>query len=210
MLQLLANARNLEAGHLDFAADAARHILPAIAAFRAAYPQITFTLSTGNSEYALGKLNAFDVEFAVTAERPKGEGYVVCKLRDDPVVAFVAADHPFAGKRSIGFKALCAAGLVMREPGSVTRKLLEDEAFRRGLSIATSIEVEGREAARETVAAGLGVGIVSRSEFLRDDQFKVLAVNGWDAVMEEWLVCLEARQELHLIKSFMALAATVP
>ncbi len=48
--------------------------------------------------------------------------------------------------------------LVLREQGSVTRQTLEEEMSRAGLRIRPAIQVEGREASREAVVAGIGVG----------------------------------------------------
>ena len=54
--------------------------------------------------------------------------------------------------------------LVLREQGSMTRQMLEDEMRRLDLDTHPAIEVEGREAVFEMVVAGLGVGIVSAAE----------------------------------------------
>jgi hypothetical protein len=50
----------------------------------------------------------------------------------------------------------------------VTRQTLEEEMQRAGLRIRSAIQVEGREAAREAVVVGIGVGVVSAAEFGAD------------------------------------------
>ena len=203
---LLSAAKTLETGRLVFAADAAVHILPLIARFRERHGKIALELKTGNSEQALALLDGFDADFAVVGEEPPGAGYVRHLLRQDPLVAFVARGHHLSSRKRITLADLCAAGLVLREAGSVTRRMVDQEMAARGVSASMGPEVEGREAVREAVAAGLGAGIVSRSEFVDDPRFRMIAISDWKATMSEWLVCLESRRHLHLIDAFLSIA----
>ncbi|MGI9414243.1 MAG: LysR substrate-binding domain-containing protein [Hyphomicrobiales bacterium] len=208
-VSLLSAAKALETGRLVFAADAAVHILPLIARFRERHPNIAFELKTGNSGQALALLDGFHADFAVVGEEPQSLDYVKHLLRRDPLVAFVARDHRLSARRRIALRDLCAAGLVVRETGSVTRRMIDEEAAARGIALEESFEVEGREAVREAVAAGLGAGIVSRSEFVDDPRLRMIAISDWDGTMSEWLVCLQARRHLHIMDAFLALAVDV-
>lgn len=204
-VKLLTAAQALEVGELVFAADAAVHALPLIARFLAQHPRLSFSLKTGNSATAMALLDGFQADFAVVGQEPSGPGYVTRLLRRDPLVAFVGRGHPLSGRRRIGLGDLAAGALVVREMGSVTRSMLESELTARGLAPAQRFEVEGREAVREAVAAGLGAGFVSKSEFGSDPRLHMIAVSDWDAAMAEWLVCLEARRSLHMIDRFLAM-----
>lgn len=203
---LLSAAKALETGRLVFAADAAVHILPLIARFRERHANIAFELKTGNSGQALALLDGFDADFAVVGEEPQSPGYVRHLLRQDPLVAFVARGHRLNARKRIALADLCAAGLVVRESGSVTRRMVDQEMAARGIAADIGLEVEGREAVREAVAAGLGAGIVSRSEFVDDPRLRMIAISDWNATMPEWLVCLEARRHLHVIDAFLSIA----
>ena len=87
----------------------------------------------------------------------------------------------------------------------MTRKLVLEEMERRGLQPRNVIEIEGREAVCETVAQGLGVAVMSAGEIVADPRLRVIAFSDWQAEMDEWLLYLKARAELHFIKSFLAL-----
>jgi aminoethylphosphonate catabolism LysR family transcriptional regulator len=204
-VKLLTAAQALEVGELVFAADAAVHALPLIARFLAQHPKLSFSLKTGNSATAMALLDGFQADFAVVGQEPSGPGYVTRLLRRDPLVAFVGRGHPLSGRRRIGLGDLAAGALVVREIGSVTRSMLESELTARGLAPAQRFEVEGREAVREAVAAGLGAGFVSKSEFGSDPRLHMIAISDWDAAMAEWLACLEARRSLHMIDRFLAM-----
>ena len=95
--------------------------------------------------------------------------------------------------------------MVLREEGSATRGLLLGEITRRSLALANVMEIESREAAREAVASGMGVGIISSAEIVPDARLHMLRFSDWTASMSEWLVCLAARADLHIIRAVLGL-----
>ena len=204
-LELLARAKGLEEGSLGIGADAAAHVLPLIRRFRERYPRIGLRLVAGNSAQLLGKLDRFEIDFAVIAGAPPQPDYHARLLRDDPISAFTSATHPFAKRSAIAFADFVQQPVVLREEGSVTRTLLLEEAARRGLALGNALEIESREAAREAVASGLGIGIVSTAEVVPDARLHILRFSDWDARMSEWLVCLAARADLHIIRAVLGL-----
>jgi aminoethylphosphonate catabolism LysR family transcriptional regulator len=204
--ELLSRAQTLEEGQLTVGADAAVHVLPLIARFRTRYPRIAVRLVSGNSAELTERLLDFSIDFAVASERPALDAVSARKLRDDPLIAVVASGSGLARKSRLSFAELIAAPLIVREEGSITRKLVAEEAQRRGLRPREAIEVEGREAAREAAAQGLGVAVISQSELPSDNRLSRLAIADWNARMEEWLLWLSARADLHLIRSFLDIA----
>ncbi len=203
---LLERARNVEEGNITIGADAAIHALPLIRAFRERHPAVRFSVVSGNSVSLIEQLEGFDIDFAIVADVPKSESFSSRLLRQDRMVAFVQADHSWAQRHHVTLQDLADAPLVMRETGSVTRQLIEDRFSELGLSARDVTVIEGREAAREAVAQGLGVGIVSLGEFTQDHRLSRIEIDGWDAVMREWLVCLKSRQGLHLLQSMLRVA----
>jgi LysR family transcriptional regulator, low CO2-responsive transcriptional regulator len=202
--ELLSRARTVEEGQFTIGADAAVHVLPELAAFRARYPRITVRLVTGNSAELLARLESFAIDVVVTAERPRGDQVLARKLRTHPLVAVARRKGTRLGSR-LRFAQLAELPLILREDGSATRKLLLDEAQRRGLALAPAMEIESREAAREAVAQGLGVAVMSAGELAPDPRLRTLRFIDWDVAMEEWLTCLRSRAGLHVIRAFLDL-----
>lgn len=204
-LELLSRARGLEEGSLSIGADAASHVLPLIRRFRERYPKIGLRLVAGNSAQLLGKLDRFEIDFAVIAGTQPQQDYHARLLRQDTISAFTAATHPFARRAEISFAEFVQQSVVLREEGSVTRNLLLEEVARRSLSLIDVMEIESREAAREAVASGMGIGIVSTAEIVPDARLHTLRFADWEASMSEWLVCLAARADLHIIRAVLGL-----
>jgi len=205
-LELLTQARGLKVGQITIGADAAVHVLPLVSAFRARHPGLSIKVISGNSRRLIEQLDQFEIDFAVVAEVPEQPRYATRLLSEDRLVAFVAKAHPLARKRQIPLAALAEETFILREPGSVTRRLVEEAFSRRGLTPKDIVEIEGREAAREAVAAGLGVGVISEAEFVHDPRLARLPFSDWDARMREWLVCLEARTSVQTIRAMLEVA----
>ncbi len=99
--------------------------------------------------------------------------------------------------------------MVMREEGSATRRILETALTAAGVQPEVMMEIGSREALREAVAAGLGVGIVSEAEMGRDDRLVAFGIA--DVELESWesVVCLKERRNVRTVQAFYDLAEAV-
>ena len=95
--------------------------------------------------------------------------------------------------------------MILREPGSTTRAVFEAALSERGIRPERVIEIGSREAVREAVAAGLGVGVIFESEFLRDGRLHTLRLS--DAKLEavQYAACLEDRRAVRVVRAFFDL-----
>lgn len=208
--ELLSSSRALRTGSLTLAVDSPVHVLPYIARFNARYPGIRISLVTGNTDEALGRLFAYRADLAVVG-RPVEDPRLLCKpLSCGPLVAFVARGHPWASRAAIQLADLDDLPMVLREQGSMTRQLLEEEMRRAGLRLRPAIEVEGREAVRELVLAGMGVGLVSAAELGDHPQVHALPIIDCQRQMTETLVCLREQGARRIIESFLQLVDEGP
>jgi LysR family transcriptional regulator, low CO2-responsive transcriptional regulator len=202
---LLSAAQGLRKGHLRVGADAPYHVTAALSAFTQRYPGIQISLTVGNSAELAHDLLEHKLDVAVLANITGDSRFFAKPLRHDRLVAFVAKTHPWARRRRIDLADLSEQRLVLREQGSATRQIFETAMARRGLPRGEVLDMNSREAVRETVAAGLGVGVVSAGEFTKDSRLAILELTGGDMAMTEYVVCLAERQDLRLVSSFLDL-----
>ena len=208
-LELLSESRALRAGSLRIVADAAHHLLHILAHFRETYPGISISLQSGNTESVIASLYSYEADIGVLGSLPSGRDFEVVQLNSTPIVAFVAADHRLAKRKSLSFSELAAEPLVMRERGSKTRQKLEERAAELGVELRPAIEAEGREAVREIVAAGGGVGFVSSAEFGREGRLVRIPIEGPDMLMDEALICLRERAGGKLVHAFLEITRSM-
>jgi len=203
---LLSENRALAAGTLRVFADSALHLLHILGPFRRRYPGVRVTVRTGNTEQALAALDAWEADVGVLADPPAAEGLQIVDLGVTPIVAFAAKDGPHGGVDMLTLAELAALPLVLREPGSKTRQKVEAAFAAAGIAAEPAIEAEGREAVREIVAAGAGIGLVSLAEFGHDPRLKPIAVSDARLEMREALACLKERSQTKLVSAFVAIA----
>lgn len=208
-LDLLSESRALRSGKLRIVADAAHHLLHILAVFRKTYPNVQITVDSGNTETVTTSLHAYDADIGVLGEIPDSNEFDVLKLNSTPIIAFVCQDNPLAAVGKTTFEELTRHPLVMREQGSKTRQKLEAMAAQCGVRFTPRIEARGREAVREIVASGGGVGFVSYAEFGHDNRLCPVRIEGPQMLMDEALICLKERSGGKLVKAFFDIARSV-
>jgi len=204
--QMLAAAKGLRRGHLRIGADAPIHVIPALAAFARRYPGIRLSVSTGNSEKLLGDLLEHRADVAILAARPAGPRFHATPFREDRLIAFVDRRHEWEGRARIRLEDLAGRRLVLREVGSSTRRLIETALAQHRIQPGDVLELGSREAVREAVAAGLGIGIVAESEFGEDPRVVPLPIAGGELSTTEYIACLADRRDLRLVQAFLEIA----
>jgi len=206
---LLSESRALRSGTLRIVADSPRHLLHILGPFREKYPGILISLHSANSEEVVAKLFNYEADIGVLGEIPVNREFTTVKLNSTPITAFASRNFPLSKQTSLSIAELSKLPLVLREKGSLTRQSLEKMAKRQGVTLKATIEAEGREAVREIVASGAGVGVVSKAEFGHDDRLIEIPLEGVAILMEEALICLKERKNGKLIKAFLTMADTL-
>jgi len=203
--QLLSAARGLKSGRLRVGADAPYHVIALLAAFNRHYPKIQLSLSFGNSERVLQDLFNRRSDVAVLPDIPSDERLHAVAFQRERIGVFVDRDHDWAGRRSIRLRDLADQRLILREPGSTTRAIFEQAMAAAGVTPGAVLEIGSREAVREAVAAGLGIGAVFESEFGNDDRLHLLAVRDAGLLATEYAACLQDRQNTPIVHAFFEL-----
>ncbi len=203
--QLLAGARSLTGGQLRVSADAPSHVIPLLAAFGRRHPGVRLAISFGNSGEVRASLLARRSEIAVLADLEPDPRIYALPVRRDRQLVFVSRGHPWARRRSLRLAEIAGETLIVREPGSTTRAVFEAALAEHGIAPGRTIEIGSREAAREAVAAGLGVGVIFESEFLRDERLHRLSLSDVTLEAVQYAACLEDRRAVRVVRAFFDL-----
>ncbi|MCP5038051.1 MAG: LysR family transcriptional regulator [Rhodobacteraceae bacterium] len=202
----LSETRAALGGKLRVIVDSANHITDLLGKFRTRYPGVTVSVKTANTEGVISALQAYEAEIGIAGSLMPGTEMQVLELGSTPIVAFAAVDFLPAEQTALTMEELAQMVLVLREKGSKTRAKLESEAAKLGLKLRPAIEAEGREAIRELVASGAGIGFVSKAEFGNDRRIREIAISGVKVAMNESLIHLKQRKDVRVIRSFMQVA----
>ncbi len=200
---LLDQSRAAVSGTLRILADSALHITGAVGRFRNAHPKVFVSIHTGNTEEVLRRLRNYEAEVGVVGNMVPAPDLDLIDLGRTPILAIAKKGYLPKKTRDMPFSALCDHPLIFRETGSRTRANLEDAAARLGVDLSPAIEVEGREAMREVVASGAGIGFISEAEFGHDSRLTQIQIRGVGLGMSEALVTLTARRDVPVIRAFL-------
>ncbi len=204
---MLEANRQLLTGRLEVAADGPHLVMPMIARLRVLYPGVTVNLRLGNAQETLAALLSEHADVAVLTEVEPRNGLHLHPLGESRICALVPAVHPWAGQaEGIALSALNEEIMVLREPGSITRRTFDEACLAAGVRPRVLLELDSREAVTEAVAAELGLGVVSSMEVSRDPRVSAVPIRGDGLQNRHLLGCLERRRSLRLIQAFFELA----
>ena len=136
-----------------------------LAAFHLANPSVRLNVTIRNTHEVESAVADGEVSIGLVEGPTQHPAVTRIRLDHDQMVLVVAADRVCAALDQGGVVNLRALNWVIREPGSGTRRALEDLAMREGLSLEDLdifLELPGNEAVRAAVEAGAGATIISR------------------------------------------------
>lgn len=140
-----------------------QYLLPPIAArFARDLPIVDLRLRIQNTEQIVHQVTTGVLDLGlVEGPVPAGELHEEVFLADE-IVWIAPADHPWRHKAVIQPADLLNERVILREPGSGTRKVVEEYLAAAGLDgLSVAMEIEGTEAIKGVVEAGLGVAPIS-------------------------------------------------
>ncbi len=204
---LLAGAKAPSILQLKIGADNAFHVLPVMTELRRRHQGVRFSLNIGNSEAVLRSLADYETDVGVTAKQPPQPRFHAIPYRRDRLAVFVPRGHEWAGRETISIANLAGRDMVLREPGSVTREEFERARRAAGIELGNVMTIESREAVREVVAAGFGIGVIFAGEFGRDDRLALIGLSERELVVREYVACLAERRQVPGVRAFFQIAA---
>ena len=133
-------------------------VMPALVRQLEGPPPYVFVGNTGAVEQKL-LVNQLDVGF-VEGEIHSPDLLVTPVLRDR-LVLICRTGHPLAGRPSVSLRDLAGVPMVLREPESGTRQVLDLEFRRLGVAMSVAWECTNSQTILQAVRAGLGVTLLS-------------------------------------------------
>lgn len=155
-----------QTGELRLAASmtVAEYLMPEwLGRFHRAHPDVAVALRMGNSEDVAEMVRAREVDLGFVEGREAPPGLRVRAMGEDELVVVTAPGHRWARRRRpITMYELAATPLVLREPRSGTRQVLEAQLAAACLGVVTALQLESTTAIKAAVAQGGGPSVLSR------------------------------------------------
>jgi DNA-binding transcriptional LysR family regulator len=140
----------------------AEYLLPVwLAELRTVEPDARIQLEVMNSTGVVAVVSAGDCDLGFIESPSAPRGLASSIVRDDELLVVAAPGHPLARRgEPVTAADLLATTLVVREPGSGTREVLERAVG--SLDEADTLALDSNAAVKIAVAAGAGATVISR------------------------------------------------
>jgi LysR family transcriptional regulator, transcriptional activator of the cysJI operon len=140
----------------------AQYVLPRfLAAFLAEHPRLQLSVHSANTDAIVRLLLDGKVPIGLIAGPMRQRGIHAEPFMEDELVLIASPDFEFD---RVFYGQLIASTLLLREPGSGSRRVVEAALRKAGLKLSSFtnvIELDSTEAIKSAAEAGLGLGFVS-------------------------------------------------
>lgn len=176
--QTVARMKGLEQGRLRIAvATTAKYFVPRmLGSFFAAHPHIDISLQVLNRDGVVARMREQRDDLYILSMPPSGLPLVQQVFLPNPLVVVAPMSHVLAKQRRVSLARLQREPFILREPGSGTR--LACDAHFKGWQFLPRVRLElgSNEAIKQSVAAGIGLSVLSRHALAADPADDGLAV----------------------------------
>lgn len=180
--------------------------------FQARNPAVRVALQVHDTQTVIDLVADREVELGIVgaARRHRGVRFEPF-LRDDVILA-CPPGHAFAG-RAVSLEELRSEHLIVMQEGAGVRQVVEDELRRHGIRLRDldlHLELGLQESVRSAVAAGYGVGFISRTAVeseLAAGTLTEARVEGIDVQREISLARATGRVPTRVAEAFVSFAA---
>jgi DNA-binding transcriptional LysR family regulator len=184
--------KGLERGHLNISVvSTANYFMPQLLAkFIKAHPKIQVSLSVANRDAVIKQLTDNTADLAIMGQPPQGADMRAEAFMENPLVVIAAPAHPLARSKKIMPKQLARETFLLREQGSGTRGVVERYFASHKLALPAHMEMDTNEAIKQSVQAGMGIGIISRHGIEMELETKRLVVLDVDhfPIVRHWYI----------------------
>ncbi|MDD4911724.1 MAG: LysR substrate-binding domain-containing protein [Sideroxydans sp.] len=184
--------KGLEHGHLCIAVvSTANYFMPQLLAkFIQAHPKIKVSLSVANRDAVIKQLADNVADLAIMGQPPEGTDMLAEPFMENPLVVIASPQHPLATATKIQPRQLVNEIFLLREQGSGTRGVVERFFASHKLPLPTHMAMDTNEAIKQSVQAGMGIGIISSHSIeLELETKRLLVLNVEDfPIVRHWYI----------------------
>lgn len=147
-------------------ATATTYLLPnVVSEFHMQHPGVRFFVREAGSRATASAVLSGELDLGIVTlpiEVPAARDLMVMPWVEDELRLIVPPGHRLAGKKSYRWADLAGESMIGFEAGSAVRSVIDKELAMRALSLDMVMELRSIESIKSMVAAGIGVGLVSR------------------------------------------------
>lgn len=200
---MLRDFRSLQRGTLRISATGPYYLLPSLRAFNQHHPHISLAFSQQNSEKVLEAVLNYEVEIGSSSLLIENKRLYRRLLAVDTLQLVAHRSHPLASQPHIRLSDLKRHTLLLREPGSMTRKAILDTCKALGVELRHSIEFGSREAIHWGLLKNIGCSLLPSKETPDHPSLVIIPISDLSLHLNEYVYILQERRNAPLIQAFL-------
>lgn len=203
--QKISQLKGLTHGRLRIAVvSTAKYFVPGmLGTFCARHPDVDISLQVLNRDGVVQRLREHRDDLYIMSTPPADMDLQQQVFMPNPLVVIASATHRLARRHAIPLTSLTQERFILREPGSGTRMACDAHFATLGFKANVRLELGSNEAIKHSVAAGLGLAVLSRhalGNHPAEDGVAVLDVRGFP-VHANWFILHPAGKQLSPISA---------
>ena len=141
---------------------------PLLTELKRLHPEVDLKIMTGSSERCLAQLRAGTGDVALLTLPVEHTDLVTVPVMQEELLLVAATKHPLSKKRKIFPQDLVRQPFVLFEPGSATRRVIDEFFLTARIEPQIVMETENVEILKAMIRTGLGISIVPYQAAARD------------------------------------------
>ena len=181
--------------------------------FRNIYPNIEIQMMGGFQENVIENIVSFKADLGFVGRKVSHASIVMKRLWDEELVIIVSPAHPFAKMKELHLDQLKDQQFILCEKGSGTREVIDHLTAIKEIRLRSVMEIGDNEALKCSVAAGLGISIISSNVVRRDAEegrLKVLRLSDEKLHRTFFAIHHKNKYMTNTIKNFLRAVAEFP
>lgn len=187
-----------------------QYFLPIILGkFKDLYPKIEIFLTNANTEVICSQLLNNLIDLGLVEAPVKHKDILVEKFIEDELVVITSLKHRWLEEKEIDKEEFKKEPIILREPGSGTRKVIENRLNKAGINLADlniKMELGSSESIKAAVEAGLGIAIVSQWAVLKEkklNSLKILRIKGVSFKRDFTIILKQGQFKTKIMEQFL-------
>ena len=209
--EMLEDGDDLAGGTLRLGADSPPIAVRIVKMFRQHNPRASILLRMGNALEVMQLLAEAQVDAAVVSDPAGDPAFHYDPLYSDVLWCALPLNHRLTAHAVVSVTEFSREILLNREPSSKTRAFTERALATANVEPLKILELHSREAIREGVALGLGVGVFFSAECPPDRRiaYRPLDLDEPAYRLQGYLICRREQRRSAMMRSLRALAGEI-
>ena len=139
--------------------------------FHTLHPNVRESITVSDSSAAAKAVESGEADLGFVGELPRSSGLKALAITTDRLVLVVSPEHALARNKRVSLNRLRTEPLIIREPGSASRRCVDQALEAAGLlpdDLNIVLEINSNDAIRAAVERGVGAAFLSSAAIVRE------------------------------------------